>query len=330
MVMLVAMLVVMVVVSEQPVGRSIPCEDEQPSSHRQDLDRCAVERGECRGRQDVFWSSECRSALHQVEHSVDHRQHRVHLVGHEENRKSRRSPTVIDDGCHLALASRVECQEWFVEQEQRGISKKALRDAKSLLLTPGEETDRDVGKLASPHRFEGSIDLSSDRSLRHGKAKTSTRETELDQLATPDRKVTVEASMLGHVSDSISGILRLAAADRDGSFRGFDLAEKHPDQGGLARSIRSKHRDELPGRNFKIEFSKHRSRAIACADVMQGDNRPCAHDATLSAAASSSTWRSCHATNVSPTGSTTSETGTTAMPDFVALDRTSFVTGLVV
>ena len=330
MVVLVSVLVVVVMVAEQPIGRAIPCKNEQPPSHGQDLDRCPVERGKCRRRQDVLWSSECCSALHEVEHPVDHREHRIHLVGHEENRKSRGAPTVIDDGRHLALASRVECQEWLIEQEKRGISKKALSNTKSLLLTPGEETNRDVGKLACPHRLEGSIDLGPDRSLRHGEAKASTGETELDKLATPDRKVTVEASMLGHVSDPVSGILRSAAAHLNRSFRGFDLAEKHPDQGGLARAIRSKHRDELSWSYLKIKASKHRSRAIACADVMEGDNRLCAHDATLSAAASSSTWRCCHATNVSPTGSTTSETGTTEMPASIESDRVLLVTGLVV
>lgn len=78
------------------------------------IDVCAVKLTQHLGTHDLFGGSDSKPPVGQVEHTVNHRQHRVYVVRHKQNRRLVLLALLVEQFGDDLLLGRVECAQRLV------------------------------------------------------------------------------------------------------------------------------------------------------------------------------------------------------------------------
>lgn len=152
------LLVVLVVVRVMAVRIVRGADHDDAAAHAHHVDGRAVERAQHLGVEDLVGRADAEPAAHEVQHPVDHVEHRVDVVGDEHDRRVGLPAVPVDQLADHALVPEVEAEERLVAEEEPRIRRQGLGHAQPLLLPAGESGDRGVGVRGGAHGVEQLVD----------------------------------------------------------------------------------------------------------------------------------------------------------------------------
>ena len=129
-------------------------DDDQPAAHLHHVDPRPVELREHRRRHDLRGRADPEPPVHEVEHPVHQRQHRVDLVGDEQHGGAGGAAPLVDQSGDGALVGEVEREQRLVAQQHLGVADERLRHPQPLLLAAGEPPHRRVRVGGAADRLE--------------------------------------------------------------------------------------------------------------------------------------------------------------------------------
>ena len=183
--------------------RRVGADDDEPSAHPQHVDVGAVERRE-RGRgHHLVGGADAEAAVHEVEHAVDERQHRVDLVRDEHDGRVGRASPPVDEVRDDLLVGEVEREQRLVAQQHRRVADQRLRHPQPLLLAAGQPPDRARWRSAPrrPTPARPAPVRGAPRPAAQPDAEAVAVEAEPDEVAGAQRQVLREGLLLRHVAD---------------------------------------------------------------------------------------------------------------------------------
>src|SRR5581483_703343 len=246
------------------------------------------------------------TATRDVDHPVEVRQQRVHVVREEQDGERALPADSVEQRSDRQLVRQVEAVERFVEEQQVRLADECLRDQQPLLLTARELADRTLGEALGPHdanRLRDARCVGIAPRQRH--AETRSVDAEPDEIDAANARRGIEGVPLRQVADFT---VHDRATRREGK-----QPEQRFEQGRLARAVRAEHGDELARLDRERRARPDGSAAARDGGVLEldrGHQRPVA---SCSACTSRASCAACHCSNVSDAGESVSVTVTTGM-----------------
>ena len=170
------------------------------------------------------------------------------------------------------LVREVERQQRLVAQQHLRIADQRLGDAQALLLSAGEESDRRVRVALGADRSDRVVDERAAAGGREREAAPVTVEPEPHEIATADRQVAIERTLLRHVPDIVAPAPGCPAVDLDFAARQPRQPEQDAQQRRLPRTVRAEHREEFAGRDVEVEMLEQ-GRAYRTASTRRATGR---------------------------------------------------------
>ena len=180
------------------VGRA---DDDDPAAQAEDVDRSAVERGQCFRREHLVGRAHRPASGREVEHAIDDRENRVDVVRDEDDRRAGAAPVRVEEAGDDLLVGEVEREERLVGKQERRARDERLRDAKPLLLAAREASERRIGVAACSNRLDGVLEAIALPRREPSRAESVAVETEAHEIAAAQRQVAIEDSLLRDVAD---------------------------------------------------------------------------------------------------------------------------------
>src|SRR5579859_6749831 len=119
--------------------------DEPPVAGAQHLDRSAIEARQHFCLDHLLWSAADHPALRDIDHPVEERKNRIHVVRDEEDGDLHRLADLLNQARDRLLVVEVQALERFVQKEHARARHEGLRDQQTLLLSPGKLADCPTG-----------------------------------------------------------------------------------------------------------------------------------------------------------------------------------------
>ena len=248
-------------------------------------------------------------------------QHRVHVVGDEDDRRPRALPPGVEQVDDAALGREVEGEQRLVGEDQHRVGDERLRDAQPLLLAAREPADGRIRVRRRADLVERGVDAGAILGAEAPEAPAVAVETEPHEVASAQDDVAVEDTLLRHVADAVAALLRRASLHHDAAGGRLEQPEQDAEQRRLARAVRPEHGQQLAPLELEAEPFEQGAVTEPECEVVDGDD---AHRAR--AAASARAWPSCHCWKVR-CGGRVSVTGTTGIPASCAAARNRAVMG---
>ena len=180
------------------VGRA---DHDDPATDAQHVDGGVVEPRERLGLQHLVRRPHRPPARRQVEHAVGDAQDRVHVVGHEDDRRARVAAAAVEQVDDRPLRRQVEREQRLVGQEQGRVGDERLGDPQALLLAAGEPPHRELGVRGRADGRKRACNALVGRPRVQSEAPPVAVQAEPDEVATAHRRIAVKRALLGDVPD---------------------------------------------------------------------------------------------------------------------------------
>src|SRR4051794_3317783 len=328
-------------------------DDQPPVGGREDLDRRPVEACQRLAGDDLAGRARGGAPVGHVDHPVERREDRVHVVRDHQHRDVLRAADTCDQRGDRGLVRQVEALQRLVEQQQPGAGGEGLGDEQALLLTPREEADGAVGIGGRAHELD---DLGQALVLAPGSRAVLLRprqrnppagaaQAQPDEVDAAEPDLGVEVAPLGQVADEIAALARRAAGDAQAPCGQPDQPEDGLDHRRLARAVRPQDGDELPGVDAHVDPGPQGAVADPHGGVPEvHDRRRCllprplrpdgdvlpAHRPVASRRASrrATSWRVCQSCQRAVAGTIVSVMAVTGMPAALAASTWACTSGV--
>lgn len=243
-----------------------------PAPDADDIDLCAVQLRQSRGAHHLVRRPDPVPAPCQIEHAVHQAQDGVDLVRDEDDGGAGAAAPLFHQAGEGALVVQVEGEQGFVAEQDPRVGGERLRDADALLLAAGEPSEGNVRVGRRTDRIQQVVHPAADRAAGEWQPPAVAVESEAHQVAGAQQRVCGLERLLGHISDVPAATAWGVPEDGERALAELLPAEQHPQQAGLARSVRSHHGEELPRAYIEIEPSPQNAAAVRQCRATQADH----------------------------------------------------------
>ncbi len=179
------------------------------------------------------------------DHPIGDRHRFTDVMGHQQHGKTVLLPQPFDQLLHLDAGQRIQCAEWFVEQQQTRLVNQRPGQRDALLLATGQRRRPFIGAIGQAHCFQCVQRLLAPVAL----------EAETDVV--DDLFPRQQPRFLEHQPRIVARLAERRGTGQQLAASRLIEAGEQAQKRALATTTAPDHGDELPRRNVQIDVAQH-------------------------------------------------------------------------